>query len=65
LGKSGLIGLKSGPLFPLNLRVLFQNFSFGTASDVKQKPYVNEKPHLRRFFTSKNEKNVLLFIDEE
>jgi hypothetical protein len=32
LGKTGLIGLKSGPLFPLNLRLLFQNFSFGTAS---------------------------------
>jgi hypothetical protein len=25
LGKSGPIGLKSGPLFPLNLRLLFQN----------------------------------------
>jgi hypothetical protein len=34
--KSGQIGLKSGPLFLLNLRLLFQNFSFGTASVNKE-----------------------------
>jgi hypothetical protein len=28
LGKNGLIGLKSGPLFLLNLRLQFQNLTF-------------------------------------
>jgi hypothetical protein len=30
--KTGQTGLKSGPVFPLILRKLFQNFGFGTAS---------------------------------
>jgi hypothetical protein len=28
LGKTGKIGLKSGPVFPLNLRKLFQKLKF-------------------------------------